>query len=384
MTADHPPLAGRALDRDAETRADAGRLSAAWNDSAAKLLRLRGVEVPVVGGAPDGAGGPRLALIPTTGEFEAAGPDQHARHLYLGRVDGDPVFAVAVSQRGADDVDRDRAPRAAGAGAGETAPSDPASPPAAGLPGEEWRHPFELADRLPEAEREMIAVASGLVRWHESARFSPRDGSLTEPRLGGWMRRDAHGGEHFPRTDPAVIVLIEHEDRVLLGSNALWESGRFSLLAGFVESGESLEQTVAREVFEESGVRLGEVEYVASQPWPFPRSLMLGFRARLAEGADPLDLSPDPEEISELRWFTRDELRSPAAGITLPMPLSIARWMIDRWVAEGDRDPASAEGAGDASGSAGSGAASGPSERDRAVADPDETAVALAEGAHGE
>ncbi|WP_336651261.1 MULTISPECIES: NAD(+) diphosphatase [unclassified Leucobacter] len=343
MIADHPPLAGGALDRDAETRTDAERLRDAWNDPAARLLRLRGSEIPVVEGDGELGAGPRLALIPPAGEFEAADQDQHARHLFLGRVNGAPVFALVLHDGAAD---------------------------APGLPGERWCHPFSVADRLPEAEREMIAVASGLARWHESARFSARDGSLTEPALGGWMRRDAHGGEHFPRTDPAVIVLIEHEGRVLLGSNALWESGRFSLLAGFVEAGESLEQAVVREVFEESGVRLGEVEYVASQPWPFPRSLMLGFRARLAPGVDPHELHPDPDEISELRWFTRQELRSPAPGITLPRPLSIARWLIDCWVAEGETAAALSPG------SPGS-----PAQECGAAA---KTVTPHAEGAHGE
>ncbi|QZY52471.1 NAD(+) diphosphatase [Leucobacter tenebrionis] len=309
MIVDYPPLAGSALDRDAETRADIERLRSAWREPSAKLLRVRGVEIPVIEGPASGEGEPRLALIGTDGEFEEADHDLCATHLYLGRAEGDPVFATLIAEHD--------------------------SEASVEVPGEEWRHPFEIADRLPEYEREMISVASGLIRWHESSRFSPRDGSLTEPGLGGWMRRDGHGGEHFPRTDPAVIVLIEHEDRVLLGSNALWESGRFSLLAGFVETGESLEQAVSREVFEESGVHLSDIRYVTSQPWPFPRSLMLGFRARLAADADPLDLNPDPEEISELRWFSRDELRSPGPGITLPMPLSIARWMIDRWVAEG-------------------------------------------------
>jgi NAD+ diphosphatase len=165
--------------------------------------------------------------------------------------------------------------------------------------------------------------------------FSPRDGGATTSVQGGWARLDEHGGEHFPRTDPAVIVLVEHDDRLLLGSNVLWESGRFSLLAGFVEAGESAEQAVVREVLEESGVRVEDVRYVGSQPWPFPRSLMLGFRARLAEGADPDELVRDESEISELRWFTRDELRTPSADLKLPMGLSIARWLIDLWVDEG-------------------------------------------------
>lgn len=180
----------------------------------------------------------------------------------------------------------------------------------------------------------MLAVALALTAWHQSMGFSPRDGAPTVPANGGWARHDPHGGEHFPRTDPVVIVLVEHEDRLLLGSNALWESGRFSLLAGFVEAGESAEQAVIREIEEESGLRVDEVRYVTSQPWPFPRSFMLGFRARLATGADPAALSPDPAEISELRWFTREELRNPAPGIRLPMPMSIARWLIDLWVEE--------------------------------------------------
>ncbi|MEJ6490061.1 NAD(+) diphosphatase [Leucobacter sp. USCH14] len=291
-----PPLARGALDRDAATRADQELLAAAWSDPATRLLRLRGVEIPVI--ADDD--GVRLSWRPAPGD-----PD--AGDVFLGRIDGAPVFARLEPES-----------------AGETR-----------APLETWTHPFQVGARLTEAEREAVGVASALLRWHEAAGFSSRDGERTEPILGGWARIDAHGAEHFPRTDPAVIVLIEHEDRVLLGSNALWEPGRFSLLAGFVEAGESLEQAVQREVFEESGVKLGEITYVTSQPWPFPRSLMLGFRARLATGVDPEALVPDPTEISELRWFTREELRDPDDGLTLPMPLSIARWMIDCWVAEG-------------------------------------------------
>lgn len=309
MNAIRPPLASGQLDRDAATRMDPELLRAAWAEPDARVLRLRGVEVPVT---DDGAGAPRLALVHATGEFTPVHEDGRIGAVYLGRVDGAPLFGV-VAAAAQEDEDRE---------------------PSTGDLGETWRHPFEIGTALEETERELLGVASALLRWHEAAGFSPRDGSATVPALGGWARLDGHGGEHFPRTDPAVIVLIEHEGRVLLGSNALWETGRFSLLAGFVEAGESLEQTVVREVYEESGVRIGEVRYVASQPWPFPRSLMLGFRARLAEGADPEDLRPDIEEISELRWFTREQLRNPEPGIKLPMGMSIARWMMDAWLAE--------------------------------------------------
>ncbi|PRI10870.1 NAD(+) diphosphatase [Leucobacter massiliensis] len=316
MSPDRPPFASTTLDRDAATRAKPERLRAAWAETGARLLRLRGAEVPVA----EGPERTRLALLPVAGEFVAAEPETGAAgHLFLGRIDGEPVFA-RVEEPAARGTE---APAAPGRGAGDE--------------NERWRPILEVGAELDEPERELVAVASALARWHEQARYSPRDGELTLPEQGGWARRDVHGAELFPRTDPAVIVLVEHEERVLLGSNALWETGRFSLLAGFVEAGESLEQAVVREVFEESGVRLGEVEYVTSQPWPFPRSLMLGFRARLAPGTDPEALRPDPEEISELRWFTREELRAPGPGILLPGRLSIARWMIERWIAEGPR-----------------------------------------------
>lgn len=319
MTVDVPPFASGELDRDAETRMDPEALEAAWADPAAQLLRVHGVEIPV---SPSDDGGLALALVTTTGSFVQRRDNGSIGQVYLGRRDGAPVFAE-LTGIGSDAVSK---------GSAKTDAQSGAAAPA----GAEWMHPFQAGVSLSAVERELVAVASGLLRWHESAGFSPRDGSETKPVQGGWARHDAKGSEFFPRTDPAVIVLIEHEGRVLLGSNTLWESGRFSLLAGFVEAGESLEQAVKREVFEESGVRLGAVEYQASQPWPFPRSLMVGFRATLAEGVDPEALDPDPAEISELRWFSREQVRHPEPGITLPAGTSIARWLLDRWVAAGD------------------------------------------------
>lgn len=319
-----PPLVNGGIDRDADTRADPDLLRAAWAEPGTRVLRMRGQEVAVV----EADGGLRLALGAASGEYDLSGANGLAvGHLYLGRREGEPVFAVAV-QAAADEE-----PSGNAFEDGTTVRAEQ----------ERWAHPFQVAAELSAPEAELLSIASALLRWHESAVFSPRDGGATTPALGGWARHDAHGGEHFPRTDPAVIVLIEHEDRVLLGSNALWETGRFSLLAGFVEAAESLEQTVIREVFEEAGVRLGDIEYVASQPWPFPRSLMFGFRARLADGADPLDLNPDPSEISELRWLTREEVSNPAPGLMLPRGLSIARWMLDKWVEEGDRQSADSQ-----------------------------------------
>ena len=175
---------------------------------------------------------------------------------------------------------------------------------------------------------EAIAVAN----WHDSHRFSPRTGRALVSGKAGWVRSDPEDGhEVFPRTDPAIIVgVTDADDRLLLGSNALWESNRWSLLAGFVEPGESLEQAVQREIFEESGVRVVDPRYVGSQPWPFPASLMLGFTATV-DAVDPGVLEPDGAEIVELRWFSRDELAASLGDVLLPGRTSIARAIIEDW-----------------------------------------------------
>ena len=149
--------------------------------------------------------------------------------------------------------------------------------------------------------------AVALENWQRLHRFCSRCGERTVIAAAGHIRRcPACGAEHYPRTDPAVIMLVtDDQDRVLLGRQVHWPEGRFSTLAGFVEPGESIEQSVRREVFEEAGVTVGEVEYVASQPWPFPSSLMLGFMAR----ATSSEITVDGEEIQEARWFSREELR---------------------------------------------------------------------------
>jgi NAD+ diphosphatase len=148
--------------------------------------------------------------------------------------------------------------------------------------------------------------------------------------LAGWSRVCPNcGREHFPRTDPAIITLVTHDDRALLARNPMWPRGFGSVLAGFVEPGESLEDAVRREVKEEVGLDALAVEYHSSQPWPFPASVMLGFTAEAADDA----LDPDPEEIADACFYTREELANGAIG--MPPPLSIARRLIDDWLAEG-------------------------------------------------
>ncbi|MBX3078350.1 MAG: NAD(+) diphosphatase [Cryobacterium sp.] len=197
---------------------------------------------------------------------------------------------------------------------------------------EDWLGLRDLGAVLGDRDAGLLVESVALANWHETHRFSPRTGKPLVSEQGGWVLRAADDtAEVFPRTDPAIIVAVtDSDDRLLLGSNALWQNNRYSLLAGFVEPGESLEAAVAREIFEESGVRVVDPIYLGSQPWPFPASLMVGFRA-LADPRGDWNMAPDGTEIVDLRWFTRDELQSDP-GLILPGPTSIARVIIDRWL----------------------------------------------------
>jgi NAD+ diphosphatase len=201
-----------------------------------------------------------------------------------------------------------------------------------GRPVDTWTGLREVGADLGDLDAGLLAEAIGILEWHERNRFSPLSGAATTIERAGWVQRDPDtGAEIFPRTDPAVIMLVhDGGDRCVLGRQAVWPPGRFSILAGFVEPGESAEGAVAREVAEEVGLRVTDVRYVASQPWPFPQSLMLGFTARV-DGDPTLHL--DEDEIEEARWFSRDELRSGNGPRALPPPVSIARHIIDRWLA---------------------------------------------------
>ena len=173
--------------------------------------------------------------------------------------------------------------------------------------------------------------AVGLSRWHQTHRFCPRCGSATDIAQAGHTRVcPSCGAHHFPRTDPAVIMLItDGDDRALLGRQPSWPDRRFSTLAGFVEPGESLPDAVRREVMEEVGVEVGEVEFSGSQPWPFPSSLMLGFHGT----ALTTDIQVDHAEIAEARWFTRQEITDLTASedLLLPPIVSISRWLVENW-----------------------------------------------------
>lgn len=317
------PLSRHAVDRDHESRAIPGLLDTLWADAATRVLPLwRGKALIEPGaseagtqeGADDGtdetSADPRLLLLPPTGV-----PESTVR-IYLGlSLDEGAAEPVGTRLVAAELTDQ----------------------AAAALEPDEsrWMGLRILATSLSDRDAGAFAEALGLLNWHESHSRCPRCGSETAVEDAGWTRRCPNcGSPVFPRTDPAVIVLItDASDRILLGSNAMWEINRYSLLAGFVEPGESLEAAVIREMYEESGLRVTDPEYLGSQPWPFPASLMCGFTARLADDQEASGLLPDGQEILELRWFTRDEIRA-AVGIILPGPSSIARAIVEHWLGE--------------------------------------------------
>ncbi len=191
-----------------------------------------------------------------------------------------------------------------------------------------------LAPLLGRVEAGLLACARALCHWHRTHRFCERCGAPTRAVEAGHVRRcTSCGAEGFPRSDPAVIVLVTDDDRCVLGRAPRFPPGMYSTLAGFVEPGESLEEAVRREVAEEVGLEVGEIRYRSSQPWPFPQSLMLGFRARCTGGR----LSIELDELEDARWFHREELRDPALRpVRLPDPDSIARFLIEEWLAEGE------------------------------------------------
>jgi NAD+ diphosphatase len=297
---DSLPLSRSTLDRDAASRDRPGVLEDAWADPATRVAVLAGGRALLTA---DGSG---LALVSPDSLPEAD------LLLYLGRIteEGDPPAGTVVL----------------GAIYG--------SPPIEG----EWADLRLDGGRLSARDAGVFAELLGLANWHRVAGFSPKTGARTVPGRGGWVRHpegfeQESSGEHvFPRTDAAVIMgVLDGRDRLLLARNRAWPEGRVSVLAGFVEPGESFESAVRREVLEEVGVRVGPCEYLGSQPWPFPASVMVGFLARTVEPGD-VEPVPDGDEISDARWWSRDELRE-AAGKTLLLPgrTSIARAIIEHW-----------------------------------------------------
>jgi NAD+ diphosphatase len=196
----------------------------------------------------------------------------------------------------------------------------------------DWQTLRNAGPDLTGRDAGIFTTTQALANWHAAHQFCPRCGAATEPEQAGWIRRCTRdGSEHYPRTDPAVIVaVVDDDDRLLLGRNAQWPEGRFSVLAGFVEPGESFEAAVVREVEEEVGILVTDVTFLGNQPWPFPSSAMVGYRARAVTTV----LNPDRVEIAEARWFTRDEYRNALISneIRTPSGISIAQRLIENWL----------------------------------------------------
>lgn len=191
-----------------------------------------------------------------------------------------------------------------------------------------------MAGLAPE-DAELAASAKAILAWHETHPCCARCGARSLPALGGWQRQcPACGAQHFPRTDPVVIMLVTRGNRVLVGRSPGWPEGVFSLLAGFMEPGETIEAAVRREVQEETGVRVGQVRYLASQPWPFPASLMIGCAAEALDDA----ITPDPVEIEAALWLTREEMAAVFAGlhpvVRPPRRGAIAEFLLRGWLAD--------------------------------------------------
>lgn len=194
---------------------------------------------------------------------------------------------------------------------------------------------FALLAQLDERQAPLFACALSLANWHGRHGHCSVCGNVTEIVRGGWSRRcPACGGEHFPRSDPVVIMLAEHDGRLLLGRQPHYPPGRFSALAGFVEPGETIEAAVGREIREEAGIEVADVRYVASQPWPFPSSLMIGCRARALSD----QLTVDFTELDDARWFTRQDVAAAVSGdesapFLAPPRYAIARTLLEHWLA---------------------------------------------------
>ena len=273
------------LDRVDHHRRSPEWVAGLWRSEDAKLLKMdddsRFTTNP---------GGSKLRMTKPFVEYDSQ------RHYLLGLLDGAPVFAVQALTEG------------------------------------EVHDLREVGHQLSDNHRDIAAAATAMRNWHRDEPFCPRDGSPTTIVNGGFARHcPTCDRELFPRTDPAVIVaILDDDDRILLGRQASWPGNRVSVLAGFVEAGESLEQAIHREMAEEVDVSLSAVKYFGSQPWPFPRSLMLGFSARASSTA----ICVDNDEIDTADWYTREQVKTQVGNGTLGLPgaSSIASRLVDAWM----------------------------------------------------
>ena len=278
-------LSARTHERVGEKRVDEAWLEATWPDPATRIVPVAVNRFPV-----DEAG--------ETVRWQAAdGLPEGGLRVFLGVREDVAHFALLVEE-----------------------PTDDGR----------WTTLREVVQRLREPDAGFMVHAIALAEWHASHRFCPRCGGRLHPTAAGHVLTcDQCGRQQFPRSDPAVIMMVTDGERALLGRQPSWPTGRYSTLAGFVDPGESLEEAVVREVAEEVGVTVTDVTYFGNQPWPFPQSLMVGFFAR----ALTTDITVDGDEIEAARWFTREEMKAEAVAGTLVLPggISISRSLVEAW-----------------------------------------------------
>ncbi len=299
-------FAGNPLDRASDRRGDADWLSRQLGSSESLGVALWNGRAFV---EKTKDGGEQIAYLPSRLVGELAGGNE--RLLFLGLWNETAVFAVDIEGS-----------------------NDPAQGPLQGLG--EFKELRQIALQLPDTDAAILATAKAMFEWRRKHQFCAACGQPSTTRDGGWKRQcPSCQAEHFPRTDPVVIMLAAHGDRCMLGRQEAWPKGMFSALAGFLEPGESIEEACARELSEEAGLRTISVRYHSTQPWPYPSSLMIGLIAEVEDDEG----TPDQTELSEVRWFTRAEARGLLAGelegVFCPPRMAIAHQLIRAWAEEG-------------------------------------------------
>jgi NAD+ diphosphatase len=304
-------FAGNPLDRASDRRPDTAWIASHLGSAESLALAMWNGRPLVEKGeaGQGGVGGVQIAYLPARLAGELAGGPE--RLLFLGLWKETAVFAVDLEGQ-----------------------ADPIEGPLQGLGV--FQDLRQIALQLTPAEAGICATAKAMFEWRRRHRRCSVCGEPTQPKDGGWKRQcPACEAEHFPRTDPVVIMLPVHGDRCMLGRQELWPKGMFSALAGFLEPGESIEEACARELAEEAGLRTRTVRYHSSQPWPYPSSLMIGLIAEVEDDEG----TPDQTELAEIRWFTRDQARQILAGgydgVMAPTPMAIAHQLLKAWVEEG-------------------------------------------------
>ena len=311
------PVAISNLDRDYLMRDNAELFDILWQNPLTRVLVLHDGKTLLRDGNASGNGGPASGVAGVSAELRLMTVEEVSSaqlRVYLGKTleatgaepENTPVVLAVVSANSAALVEPDE---------------------------NRWHQLKRSGNGLSERDAELYAQALALANWHASHIYCPKCGAPTSITGGGWIRTCFNdNNEVFPRTDPAIIVsVIDDQDRILLGSQGVWGANRWSVLAGFVEPGESLDHAVVREVFEEAGIRVSRPTYLGSQPWPYPHSLMLGFTAKVDPEHKHLIATPDGEEIVKLRWFSREDLVAEGEHLQLPGKSSISRALIEHW-----------------------------------------------------